>query len=218
MRLAIVLAGGRSTRFGADKLAADLDGRSVLGAAIDAVIGVVDRVAVVGLALPAGFTGGAVQVSIVRDRSAFAGPLAALHDVLDPVGPDADDLAIVVGGDMPLLVPAVLERMLDRLAADPMCEAVTLGRPRPEGTMGSAPPGTTTKRQVLPLALRVRPARGAVAAAIGAGDRSLRAMLDRLSMVELPPSEWRALDPAGDTVADVDTVEDLERIRAARSH
>ena len=44
---AIVLAGGRSSRFGADKLAASMDGRPLLQHAIDAVARVADEVIVV---------------------------------------------------------------------------------------------------------------------------------------------------------------------------
>ena len=43
----IVLAGGRSTRFGGDKLAAEIGGRPLLHLAIEAVAGVVDEVVVV---------------------------------------------------------------------------------------------------------------------------------------------------------------------------
>jgi len=52
MRSAIVLAGGRSSRFGSDKLAADLDGTTLLAATIGTLADVVDDVVVAGPRLP----------------------------------------------------------------------------------------------------------------------------------------------------------------------
>ncbi len=208
MRTAIILAGGESRRFGRDKLAADLDGRSVLDATLEAVIGLADGVMVAGSALPAGSRAGPTPVALVRDREPGAGPLAALGDVLEQARPTGDALAIVVAGDMPRLVPAVLELMLGRLAGDRGIEAVILG--------GSAPTGSGAKRQVLPLAIRVAAAKLAIADALAGNARSLQALLDRLALVELPAATWRALDPEGLTVLDVDTPADLDRIRTAR--
>ena len=104
---------------------------------------------------------------------------------------------------MPRLVPAVLAVMLDRLAADPTVDAVILAAP-------GAP-----RRQVLPLAVRVGPASAAARVALETGDRSLGAFLAGLSTLELAEREWQPLDPAGDTLADVDTVADLDRLRSA---
>jgi molybdopterin-guanine dinucleotide biosynthesis protein A len=212
MRTGIVLAGGRSSRFGSDKLVADFEGRALLAATIEAVTHVVDRVLVAGPALPQGFPAGAVPVSVVRDREPLAGPLAALANVLgtvvdpDPLG----DLAIVVGGDMPRLVPEVLQAMLDRLDGEPAIDAVLLG---PPSSSHEASGPHASRRAVLPLAVRLEAARGASAEATEAGERSLRAILERLAFVELPPSKWLLLDPAGSTLLDVDTEADLARIR-----
>jgi molybdopterin-guanine dinucleotide biosynthesis protein A len=211
VRTGIVLAGGGSSRFGSDKLAAEVAGRPLLATAIEAVSGVVDGVIVAGPSLPSGFKAGDVPVALVRDREPLAGPLAALANVLGTaVDPDpVTALAIVVGGDMPRLVPAVLRSMLERLERDPTIDAVLLGQPG-SGDEGSG--RQAARRAVLPLALRVEPARRASAEAIGAGDRSLQGFLARLRHIELPPSAWLAVDPHADTLLDVDTVGDLERI------
>ena len=211
MRTGIVLAGGSSSRFGSDKLAADFEGRALLAAAIEAVTLVVDGVVVAGPALPAGFKAGDVPVALVRDHEPVAGPLAALATVLGTaVDPDpVADLAIVVGGDMPRLVPEVLQAMLDRLDGDPAIDAVLLAGP---GLVDEEGGPQTSRRAVLPLAIRVEAARRASAGAIDAGDRSLQAMVDRLAHVELPPSVWLPLDPDAKTLLDVDTVGDLNRI------
>ena len=206
MITAIVLAGGRSSRFGSDKLAAQLDGASLLSRTIAAVEPIADVVIVAGPGLPDGIQAADVPATVVHDREAFGGPLVALANVLERGIPDpVTSLAMVVGGDMPRLVPAVLTAMLDRLAADPELDAVILESP-------GAP-----RRQGLPLALREHAALGAARLARETGDRSLAGLLDRLRTLELPADEWQPLDPAGDTLADVDTPGDLDRLRSGES-
>lgn len=200
---AIVLAGGRSRRFGGDKLAAAIGDRSVLQATIGAVSGLADDVVVAGARLPDGLAGD-VPVRLVQDVAPFEGPLAALANVLRLAEPHPGDLVIVVGGDMPGLVPRVLVSMLDALDADPTIDAVYLGRP----AAGEDP----QRRQVLPLALRLEPAQQAAREAAGAGERSLQACVDRLAHAELPPARWLRLDPGARTLVDIDTPADLDRL------
>ena len=193
---AIVLAGGRSSRFGGAKLAAELNGATVLEHAIRAVEMVAGEIVVAGgrSGLPESTVAGPIRVVI--DEAAFAGPLAAFEGALRTV---TSQFAIVVGGDMPGLVPAVLAAMVERLAGADV-DAVTLQE--------------ATHRQVLPLAIRVAPGRIAAADALAAGDRSLVRFLDRVRAAELPAAEWRALDPAGRTLEDVDEPGDLDRLRS----
>ena len=203
MITAIVLAGGRSSRFGSDKLAAELGGETLLSRTIAAVEPITDIVIVAGPGLPDGLPTGDLPATLVQDREPFGGPLVALANVLERGIPDpVTSLAIVVGGDMPRLVPAVLAAMLDRLASDPDLDAVILEAP------------DTPRRQVLPLALREHAAVGAARLALEAGDRSLTGFIGRLRTLELAEDEWRALDPAGDTLADVDTPADIDRLRS----
>jgi molybdenum cofactor guanylyltransferase len=202
MITAIVLAGGRSSRFGSDKLEAELDGAPLLSRTIAAVEPIADIVIVAGQGLPDRLRAGVVPTTLVQDREPFGGPLVALADVLERGFPDpVTSLAIVVGGDMPRLVPAVLKAMLDRLAGDPELDAVILQAP------GSP------RRQVLPLALREGPAAGAARAAVDTGDRSLKGFVDRMRTLELPAAVWQAHDPSGDTLTDIDTSADLDRLR-----
>jgi len=200
---AIVLAGGRSSRFGGDKLGAELDGASLLSRTIAAVEPIADIVIVAGPRLPYGLHVGAISATLVQDREPFGGPVVALANVLERGIPDpVTSLAMVVGGDMPLLVPAVLTAMLDRLTSDPELDAVILGAP------------DARRRQVLPLALREHAALRAVRLALEAGDRSLTGFVDRLRTLELPAVAWQALDPVGHTLADVDTPADIDRLRS----
>ena len=195
---AIVLAGGRASRFGSDKLVEEVNGESLLDLAISGVRQVADEVIVVGRAVAD------PEVRHVPDTEPFGGPLAGLAAGLEHA---RGKLAMVVGGDMPRLVPAVMTLMLARLGADPSIQAVTLARPSRDE------PAEPPRRQVLPLALAVQEARDAARGALAAADRSLVSLVDRLAAAEVPVSEWLRLDPEADTLLDVDTTADLERIR-----
>jgi molybdopterin-guanine dinucleotide biosynthesis protein A len=226
---AIVLAGGRSSRFGSDKLAAQLDGGSVLAGTIRAIAPIADAVVVAGPAAgptdglglgPARLDPAALAtpgldtedpaVTFVADPEPFAGPLVALANALEHGMPHFGDVAIVVGGDMPRLVASVLVRMLDVLDVDPTVDAVYLGRP--EAAI-AVDPSAPSARQVLPLAIRVKPATRAARVAVEAGRRSLQALLDEVAAVELPSTAWLPLDPGASTLVDVDTQADLDRLR-----
>jgi molybdopterin-guanine dinucleotide biosynthesis protein A len=198
---AIVLAGGRSSRFGGPKLAAELDGATILEHTLRAVEAVVGEIVVAAGAASQPESIAARPLRVVADDEPFAGPLAALEGALRVV---TSELAIVVGGDMPGLVPAVLDAMVHRLTTNAEVDAVVLQ--------------DATHRQVLPLAIRVGPAGVAATDAMAAGDRSLARFLARLRSAELPAAEWRALDPSGRTLDDVDEPGDLDRLRNTQIH
>ena len=101
----IVLAGGRSARFGRDKLAESIDGRPLLHLAAEAVATVATDVIIVAPPdvvppLPDG-------VRLVHDEAAFEGPLAGCTTGLIAA---REPLVLVVGGDMPALSGPVLGR------------------------------------------------------------------------------------------------------------
>lgn len=206
---AIVLAGGRSTRYGAQKLAVEIDGRTMLDHAIAAVSEVADEVVVAGAAVPADGSGRPFEspVRSVPDAEAFQGPLAGLAGALRLT---TTGIALVVGGDMPALVPDVLRAMVARLAGDHAIDAVLLAGPAGEGGVLGTELG---KRQVLPLAINVARVSAAALEALAAGDKSLVRLLDRLRVEEIAAAEWLALDPAGQTLVDVDRPGDVARIR-----
>lgn len=209
----IVLAGGASSRFGSDKLAVTLDGRPLLQHALEAVAEVAGRIVIViapeapAPSVPESLAG---RVVIARDAAAYGGPLAGLAAGLaaidTAVGEEAPHitgardgrdlpLVLVVGGDMPSLLPAVLRLLAEALAADPSLAAMTLDASRP------AP---------LPMVLRPEAARTAVDAILASGGRrSLLALLETVRSATLPAAAWRALDPTGATLRDVDALTDL---------
>jgi molybdopterin-guanine dinucleotide biosynthesis protein A len=190
---AIVLAGGRSARFGSDKLAVEVDGVPLLQRALAAVDAVVPRIVIVvapgsTVIVP---TGLAAEVRVVHDPEAFGGPLIGLATALGAV---ATSTAIVVGGDMPRMVPAVLHRL-----------AVTIG-PRRAATSLEVP----GRVQPLPMAIDVEAARDAAQHVIERGGRALRDLLRELEATAVPAPVWLALDPTGATIADIDRPADLE--------
>ena len=186
---AIVLAGGRSSRFGRDKLAECIDGRPMLDWAVQAVQAVAsDVVVVVAPDAPRPVPAGA---RIVHDTEAFEGPLAGLAVGLAALDPDVERV-IVVGGDMPRLSPVVLRRLLDALTG---AEVALLGHG------GGAPP--------LPVACRRGSATTAVDGLLAAGERRLRAMPERLTSVIVAADAWTSDDPEGRTLRDVDVPADL---------
>jgi molybdopterin-guanine dinucleotide biosynthesis protein A len=213
--VAIVLAGGASSRFGSDKLAAELGSRPLLHHALEGVAAVAGSIVIVVApeasrpAIPASLTG---RVVFARDAAAHGGPLAGLAAGLAAVdarlgdeaphisgvagGARGDRVVLVVGGDMPSLVPAVLRLLAESLVADPSLVAMRLAASRP------AP---------LPMVVRPVPARAAIDAILaGGGRRSLRALFDAVPSAAVPEAAWRVLDPTGATLRDVDAPTDLQ--------
>jgi len=232
--VAIVLAGGASSRFGSDKLAASLDGRPLLHHALEAGGAVAGSIVIViapEAPVPSVPEGLGSRVVIARDLAAHGGPLAGLAAGLaalltatdTPIRDEApritgagvkvaatagatagatawweagwDGVVLVVGGDMPSLVPAVLRLLATTLAADSSLAVMTLAASDP------AP---------LPMAVRPNAARAAIDAILRSGGRrSLLALADAVPSATLPEEAWRAIDPGGATLRDVDAPVDL---------
>jgi molybdopterin-guanine dinucleotide biosynthesis protein A len=187
-----VLAGGRSTRFGSDKLAATLDGVPLLHHAVLRLAEVCRELLVVVApdaadpALPLG-----ISTRIVRDATDGEGPLAG---VIAGLGETVTEWALVAGGDMPDLRTSVLLEMLT-VAGDSGADAVALrdgDRLRP-----------------LPLVLRSSAARDAAHALLHAGERRLRALPEALRTAAIDEATWVGLDPERATLRDVDVPTDL---------
>ncbi len=188
----IVLAGGRSSRFGRDKLAEPIHGRPALYLAVLSVAGVCREVIVVRapgepIELPGGLL---VPASVVHDARPYEGPLAGTCTGLAAA---TQPLALVVGGDMPGLVHVVLATMLEAAEGSGRL-AVALG----EGD------------HVRPLPCVIRTEAAGVAEALLAdGRRSLHDLLGALEVELIDESVWRTLDPFARTLADIDLPDEL---------
>ena len=188
---AIVLAGGRSARFGRDKLVEPIDGRPMLDHVIERVRAVATDIVVVGRSDAPATAPGAVRV--VGDDRPFEGPLAGLGAGLRALDP-ATEHVLVVGGDMPTLAPAVLARLSARLEAHQAAVLADDVGPRP-----------------LPMAVRRSVASPAVGRLLAEGERRLRALLGELDVEVVPQETWRLDDPDGLTLLDVDVPGDLPK-------
>jgi molybdopterin-guanine dinucleotide biosynthesis protein A len=185
----IVLAGGRSSRFGSDKLAVLIGGRPMLELAIDAVRAVATDIVVVGA--PGRTPPLPPDVTVAFDDDAFEGPLAGLATGLRALDPGLDR-AIVVGGDMPSLQPTVLGQFLDRLDVVDIVVLEDADGPRP-----------------LPMAVRTATVRPTVDRLLVGGERRLRALLTELTVESIDRAAWQREDPEGQTLRDIDRPEDL---------
>lgn len=169
----VVVAGGRSTRFGdREKALAEVDGEPMLRRVVETLGEVAEEVVVncrpdQQEAFAAALEGVETVVRFALDEHPDEGPLVGLERALSAVD---TDLAVVLGCDMPLADAAALSAMLDRL--DPEADAVV--------------PVTDGGPEPLHALYRVEPTRSAARAAIDDGERSLRAMLARLTVRELP--------------------------------
>lgn len=218
----VVLAGGRSSRFGADKLVAIVDGEPLLHLAIRAVADVADRVVVAAapggrpdLPSPSTLRPG-TSVEVVHDLEPFGGPLAALRStawLVRAAGSADDPVVLVVGGDMPHLHPAVLRALVARLEPEGPIDARRHdgARPGDEARPDAAVLMDDDARpRPLPLAARGTPLLRAVDEQLAVGRRSLRDALARLRVATIPTTEWRLLDPAGATLRDIDRPDDVD--------
>jgi molybdopterin-guanine dinucleotide biosynthesis protein A len=188
----IVLAGGRSRRFGSQKLAAEIAGIPLLHHTVRTVVQVCEETLVVGppgglpVELPAGMRS---TPSIVLDVDPYQGPLVALVHAARSA---KHERVLLVGGDMPDLQPAILRRLLrfDH-SRDGAC--LTLD-------------GWT---QPVPSALDRDATLARGSALVDSGERSLRGFLDGIDVELVAEDEWRALDADARSLHDVDRMEDL---------
>jgi molybdopterin-guanine dinucleotide biosynthesis protein A len=191
---AIVLAGGRSTRFGADKASALLRGKPLLTWVVRAASATCREIVVVaaeGQVLPA-----VEQATrVVTDPEPGLGPLAGLATGLRAV---SVPLAFAVACDTPLLAPGLIPLLAGELGdADAvLCE--TDGYRHPLGAL-----------------YRVAAALPAFDAALAAGERRLLGAVERLRPRVLSEDIVRAVDPDLRSFRNANRREDLAALAAA---
>ncbi len=208
MTVGIVLAGGRSSRFGRDKLAEPIGGEPLLWLPIRALVaaGCTEIVVVIGPTGPEpARPPGVASVEFARDPEPFGGPLVGLRAGLATIvsaatagaattAPSGAVTALVVAGDQPTLEPAVLVSVGERIArgARAAILADAEGHPRP-----------------LPMALDARSGFEVADRLLASGHRRLRDLLEDLGADVIARAAWSPLDPTGATLADIDEPSDL---------
>jgi molybdopterin-guanine dinucleotide biosynthesis protein A len=191
-----IVAGGRSMRLGTDKRLVAVSGTPLLARTAAVLRPLVDDLQVVVAraedgALVTELLGTDLRVGV--DARDDAGPAAGLEAALAGA---RHDLVLVLATDHPVLVPDVLALLIARARTSPAL-AVALAGPH-----GGEPFLAVYRRSALPT----------VRAALDAGVRRMQAMLGELSAELVDEAEWRALDPTGATLDDVDVPADLVRL------
>jgi molybdopterin-guanine dinucleotide biosynthesis protein A len=194
--LGVVLAGGAGRRFGRPKAGATLAGVPLVVRAVD-ILGAVTADVVVSSSFPVPD----VEVPVVADRVAGAGPLAGLESTLLEAVARGLDGVLVLACDLPLVEPAFLRKLVDE-AGDAMAAA-------PARAGGGVEP--------LCAVYRVE-AREAVTRRLGGRDRSLHALFRDVGGRVIP---WAQLGADPDILMNVNTPADgrrAEMIIEARRH
>jgi molybdopterin-guanine dinucleotide biosynthesis protein A len=191
----VLLAGGASRRFPPNKLLHTYEGGPLFWRPLRALATAVGEIVLVLAAgapepqLPLLGT----SVRVVRDPAADQGPLVALASALAGV---TTEWALLVGGDMPDIKPALLRGMVERARAS-AADAVALA--------------DKDEAWPMPALFRVSVARPAAARLVDGGERRLRSIVSELNTERLDEQWWSQHDPAGSWRRDIDRPADLHR-------
>ena len=181
----VILAGGRSRRMGYDKATLPAGDVTLIEHLARRLAPVVDEIIIAGGSVRAPLEG----ARVVPDPQPGLGPLAGLLAGLTAA---TERHVWVVGCDLPDVEPA-LGGLLRVLAGDH--EAVV---PRPE----EEPEGV--------CALYLRELAPRIEALLAAGERSIRALLDRSIVRYVAANELRAVDPELRSFRNINTPTDYE--------
>jgi molybdopterin-guanine dinucleotide biosynthesis protein A len=191
MIAAAIIAGGAATRMGgANKARLEVEGRSIAARQLEALRREFGRVVVVAND-PGPWT--ELGVEVHADVYPGAGPLAGIHAALVATAEAAG--VVCVAGDMPFLAPAILALLRDHA---PEADAVV---PR----VGGFPEPLLARygrrcSQVIEARLRV-------------GARAVHEIFAAVTTAWLDEPALRAADPALRSFTNVNTPDDLARVR-----
>jgi molybdopterin-guanine dinucleotide biosynthesis protein A len=184
MRAAVVVAGGRSTRFGdADKAVAELAGTPMTRRVADRLVDVVDRLVVncradQREALADAMAGYPLPVEYAVDDEPDQGPMAGIGTGLRAVADAGDpgDYAFVVACDMPFVDPEFADYLFERAA----------------GHDAAVPQLDDRWYQTTQAVYRAGPMADACEAALAAEEHKILAPLERLDWVVVDDEAVRA--------------------------
>ena len=190
-----VLAGGASSRFGADKALAELRGETMLARSAKIVSGATSIVKIVS----PGEKLKSEKYETIPDRWPGEGPLGgiltALSDAKQSAGTDA--LALVVSCDMPFLTAGWLQFLAER-AAETAAEAVV-----PKSRHGWEPLCACWRVSAAELILP----------SFDAGTRKITEALNVLHVEVLDEKDWKRFDTGGRLFWNMNTAADYEEAR-----
>ena len=195
MRSAVVLAGGKSSRMGGDKGLIILDGKPIIVHVVERFRPVVDEVVIVVGSDTQREAYASFGARVVADLFPLGSPLVGAYTGLKEA---RGEYSFLTGGDQPLIDPRVVELLF------------TEG----DGHDAATPYWPNGWVEPLHSVYRSRPAANAALALIESGEKRLRLILDTLpDVIRVPVDSVKAIDPELRTLMDVDTAQDLERIR-----
>lgn len=187
---AAVLAGGASRRMGVSKAALPYGLTTLLAHQTRRLSEIFEEVFVVAKRAP-DFDAGPAK--LLLDRS---DEHAAIHGVARALE-EAPDRVFVLGVDLPLVTAPVLEAIAARsLEGDAPATAA-----RADGRL--QPLAAVWRRRLLPEVLD----------RIARGELSLQALLEAAGAGIVPEEDWKALDPSGNSFANVNTLQDYVAAR-----
>jgi molybdopterin-guanine dinucleotide biosynthesis protein A len=185
-----VLAGGRASRFGANKALAEFRGRPLIAYALDALRPLTSDLFIVA---PPEAAYAPLGVPVRSDRHAGAGPLggihAALHEAICPV-------VVCLACDLPFVRTATIAYLLDRIEG---YDAVV-----PVASAGLEPLHAVYAKSCLP----------AIEAMLGRGLLKVDALFSAVRTRQVTAEELLPMDPTGRAFWNVNTPEELERASA----
>jgi len=191
---AIVLAGGQSRRMGRDKALIDYQGRPIIAHVVDTLRALSDDIAVVSNQSD---LYGPFGARIVPDYEPPCGPLGGIAVGLQTA---RHPLAVVVACDMPFLNVTLLRWLID-LA---------------EGYDAVVP---QTGDEFEPLhAVYRRECYSPIVQRLERGERRVISFFADVRLRPVPETEWRVLDPAGRSLVNLNTPDDLDLLSSSVEH
>ncbi len=184
-----ILAGGESRRMGRNKALVDFDGRPL-------VVRIVDRLSLwsddVFVVEKTSTDLGTLGIRVYRDdldaRTPLAGIVTALRAATHPH-------VFVCATDMPHVSRDLVELLASRASGADAVVPEHDGRIEPLHAVWSAA------------------AAGRVAVQMGAGERAVHRVLERLNVITVAEDEWRTADPHAMSFTNVNTPDELEAAR-----
>lgn len=211
MRSAVILAGGRSTRFGdADKAVAELAGTPMIRRVADRLTDSVDEVVVncradQRAAIESAMADFPRPVSLAVDEATDRGPMAGIRDGLRAA---EGEYAVVVACDMPFVESAAVEYLFDRAsgAVAPPTDSDDEGEPPYDAAVPRLGDGWYQTTQAV---YRADAMAEACTAALARGEGKILSPLFTLAYVVVSEAELDAVAPRS-TFDNVNTQAEFE--------